>query len=253
MQNPIVDQNANLLINNNVTGIYNPREGFIHQTTTGDNFLDFNSQITTPCNPNGLGLLTPGDFNYNQNKFTKIYGNPLIDWSYQENLKIDLKPNSDEIVIDLKLKEIRFVDFTGNLQYYKIEKLETKCGETVSDPDSHVIIASREISVKEIKLLKEKTLLLEFCDSTEKEDRYGKKYIPFAFNFSFGNTVINAHNGLISNDIVSIQPMSPPIGQLLYFDYVYNNGIANNNIKTHSINPDNCVINSDGTLSNNCL
>lgn len=139
-----------------------------------------------------------------------------FDSSFIKNLCDEKK-----IVIDISKRSALLKDFAGTSSY-EIKKMDTK---TKGGEDYFVVSVERVLLPGELSLYKKnknKEILIEFSDSLP-DERDGRKWILNGVLFWGSQTLTNVFVGTIANDLVAVQPMGGPIGNLFYMDYKYGN------------------------------
>lgn len=177
------------------------------------------------------------------NNLGSIYSNGItlqdgsgIIGNYDTNFVIPI--NEDEVVIDIVKATIEIFDFTKVKVKYNIVNFKTK---KVENKEVNCISAERDLEPGELTKLKNfknsSEVLLEFSDEICSE-RYGEKYVSKSYDFKF--PIINQiMHTLISNDLVSVQPLGAPSGNLFYFDTVYGNGTTTGGYVQNTTTTDN--------------
>ncbi len=138
--------------------------------------------------------------------------------------------NEDEVTIDIVKMTVEVFDFTKTKTKYNLKQFKTK---KIENKEINCISVDRDLEPGDLRKFKESKnpseVLLEF-DCNSDYERYGEKYISKIYTFhgsgiDFPN-IINVGTNTIANNLISVQPMGAPSGQLFYFDTVYGNGTS---------------------------
>jgi len=180
-------------------------------------------------------IITPNNYfnNLTVNSIPPITGtNTLtINSSPTYSNFIDI-PNDKELTIDISKRLIKMFDFAGVISEYILKKFKTIL---INEKEEDVIVAERNLLPGEFSKIREHLegeFLLEF---EQTPDRYGSKYILQSINIPFVQRVAAT---TIANDLVTVQPLNTPVGNLFYMDFQYNNDTNTgiNNTYTYSTN-----------------
>lgn len=186
-------------------------------------------------------IITPNNYfnNLTVNSIPPITGtNTLtINSSPTYSNFIDI-PNDKELTIDISKRLIKMFDFAGVISEYILKKFKTIL---INEKEEDVIVAERNLLPGEFSKIREHLegeFLLEF---EQTPDRYGSKYILFP-KISSQNIAMPLVQAVaattIANDLVTVQPLNTPVGNLFYMDFQYNNDTNTgiNNTYTYSTN-----------------
>lgn len=187
---------------------------------------------TTPA----LGTITIGDGNY----FIPQPGYSTF---------IDI-PNENEFTIDVSKGLVKVYDFSKKVSTYFLKKFKSVI---IKEEEHNSVLIERELEPGEFTQIKdyiEGELILEF--SEDLDDRYGEKYVYHSYNFNFNTIITNTAANTIAQDLVTVQPLAAPTGQLFYMDYTYNNNLTINVNNTYDIATFDCnntITTTNGTTS----
>jgi len=184
-----------------------------------------------------LGTITIGDGNY----FIPQPGYSTF---------IDI-PNENEFTIDVSKGLVKVYDFSKKVSTYLLKKFKSVI---IKEEEHNSVLIERELEPGEFTQIKdyiEGELILEF--SEDLDDRYGEKYVyqSYNFNFNFNTVITNVAANTIAQDLVTVQPLAAPTGQLFYMDYTYNNNLTINVNNTTTNGTTNSVVNT--STSNNLI
>ncbi len=136
----------------------------------------------------------------------------------------------DEIIIDITKATVEIYDFTKKKVSYNLKQLKTKY---ISNEEINCVVVERDVLPGELKKLTDfqnsQEVLLEF-EGYSDDERYGKKYVSKSVNWididEFNRiinipTVLSYPTTTIADDLVSVQPMGTPSGNLFYIDPIF--------------------------------
>lgn len=187
---------------------------------------------TTPA----LGTLAIDDGNY----FTPQPGYSTF---------IDI-PNENEFTIDVSKGLVKVYDFSKKVSTYLLKKFKSIL---IKEEEHNSVLIERELEPGELIQIKDYIdgdLILEFTEDLD--DRYGEKYVYQSFNFNFNTVITNIAANTIAQDLITVQPLAAPTGQLFYMDYTYNNNLTINVNNTNDIATFGCnntITTTNGTTS----
>lgn len=126
-------------------------------------------------------------------------------------------PNENEFTIDVSKGLVKVYDFSKKVSTYFIKKFKSLL---IKEEEYSVVFVERQLEPGELLKIQDYLdgeLLLEFTEDLD--DRYGEKCVLNKLRFP---QVRNVTANLIVNDLVTVQPLAAPTGNLFYTDYVYN-------------------------------
>lgn len=136
-------------------------------------------------------------------------------------------PNENEFTIDVSKGLVKVYDFSKKLSTYFIKKFKSLL---IKEEEHSVVCVERQLESGELLKIQDYLdgeLLLEFTEDLD--DRYGEKCVLNKFTFQYSSEIFNnfpqvrnVTANLIVNNLVTVQPLAAPTGNLFYTDYVYN-------------------------------
>lgn len=148
-------------------------------------------------------------------------------------------PNENEFTIDVSKGLVKVYDFSNKVSTYLLKKFKSIL---IKEEEHNSVLIERELEPGELIKIQDYLdgeLLLEFTEDLD--DRYGEKYVLNKWEPIYSSTY-NLTGNLITNNLITIQPLSAPT----YHNLTIN---VNNTNDMTTFNCNNTITTTNRTIS----